>query len=129
MSLILKNKQVYDFYQTHPNFDFEKMNILMLDLLNGFSESVYPSLNQTVASKLLDQMTSLQGQLLKQQQEFLQWRHEQDIWKIEFQKDIQKWSEKTLEKVEKTADKESLVEFFEKINDKLSHPPKPPKPH
>jgi hypothetical protein len=129
MSLILKNKQVYDFYQTHPNFDFEKMNILMLDLLNGFSESVYPSLNQTVASKLLDQMTSLQGQLLKQQQEFLQWRHEQDIWKIEIQKDIQKWSEKTLEKVEKTADKESLVEFFEKINDKLSHPPKPPKPH
>jgi hypothetical protein len=129
MSLILKNKQVYDFYQTHPNFDFEKMNILLLDLLNGFSESVYPSLNQTVASKLLDQMTALQGQLLKQQQDFLQWQHEQEVWKLEFQKDIQKWSEKTLEKVAKTADKESLVEFFEKINDKLSHPPKPPKPH
>ena len=121
MSLILKNKQVYDFYQSHPNFDFEKMNILLIDLLNGFSESVFPSLNQTFASKLLDQMTALQQQLTRQQQEFIQWQHEQSVWKIELQQDMKKWAESTM-------DKESFQQFSQKLNEKMSIPAKPPKP-
>lgn len=75
MSLILKNKQVYDFYQNHPKFYFEKMNILLLDLLPWFSDSVYPSLNNRVALNLLYQIASLQQQMLKQQQYFLNWQH------------------------------------------------------
>lgn len=121
MSLILKNKQVYDFYQSHPNFDFEKMNILLIDLLNGFSESVFPSLNQTMASKLLDQMTTLQQQLLKQQQDFMQWQHEQEVWKIELQEGMKKWAESTM-------GKEEFREFSDKLHEKLNKPCKPPKP-
>jgi hypothetical protein len=121
MSLILKNKTVYDFYQSHPNFDFEKMNILLIDLLNGFSESVFPSLTQTVASKLLDQMTALQQQMMKQQQEFIQWQHEQEVWKIELQQDMKKWAESTM-------DKESFQQFSQKLNEKMAIPAKPPKP-
>ena len=120
MSLILKNKQVYDFYQSHPNFDFEKMNILLIDLLNGFSESVFPSLNQTVASKLLDQMAALQNHILKQQQEFTQWQHEQEVWKIELQQDMKKWAETAM-------DKESFQQFSQKLSEKMT-PIKPPKP-
>ena len=40
MSLIIKNPRVYAFYEKHPNFDFEKMNELLVDLLENFQESV-----------------------------------------------------------------------------------------
>lgn len=35
-------------------------------------------------------MTALQQQMMKQQQEFNQWQHEQEVWKIELQQDMKK---------------------------------------
>lgn len=69
MSLILKNQRIYDFYQKNTQYDFEKMNHFIIDLLEGFTEKVSPSLDQTFASNIMKQMVDLQTQLLKQQQE------------------------------------------------------------
>ena len=67
MSLIIKNQRIYDFYQRHPQYDFEKMNEFLIDLLEKFSEKINPSLDQTFATKLMSQMMDLQTSLLKQQ--------------------------------------------------------------
>lgn len=69
MSLILKNQRIYDFYQNHPQYDFERMNTFMVELLENFNEKMVPSLDQNFASKLTQQMIDLQTQLLKQQQD------------------------------------------------------------
>jgi hypothetical protein len=69
MSLILKNQRVYDFYDKHKEFDFEKMNILLVDLLENFKESLNPSLDNNFANKLTQQMNELKIQLLQKQQE------------------------------------------------------------
>jgi DNA anti-recombination protein RmuC len=67
MSLIIKNQRIYDFYQHHPQYDFEKMNEFLVDLLERLSEKINPSLDQTFATKLMGQMMDLQSCLLKQQ--------------------------------------------------------------
>ena len=66
MSLIIKNPRVYAFYEKHPNFDFEKMNELLVDLLENFQESVNPSLNTNFAAKLYEQMETMQVNLKTQ---------------------------------------------------------------
>ena len=66
MSLILKNARVYAFYEKHTHFDFEKMNILLVDLLENFQESAMPSLNANFASKLYERMELLQDTLKTQ---------------------------------------------------------------
>ena len=69
MSLILKNQRIYDFYQSHPQYDFEKMNVFLMELLENFHEKMAPSLDHNFASQIMSQMVQLQTQLLKQQQE------------------------------------------------------------
>ena len=69
MSLIIKNQRIYDFYQSHPQYDFEKMNIFLMELLENFHEKMVPSLDHNFASQIMSQMVQLQTQLLKQQQE------------------------------------------------------------
>mgnify|MGYP007024797342 CR=1 FL=1 len=63
MSLILKNQRVYEFYNKHSHFDFEKMNVLFVDLLEKFQESAIPSMNANMAAKLFQQMEQLQTQI------------------------------------------------------------------
>ena len=66
MSLIIKNPRVYAFYEKHSHFDFEKMNELLVDLLENFQESVNPSLNTNFAAKLYEQMETMQVNLKTQ---------------------------------------------------------------
>ena len=37
--LSLKNKKVVDFYKTHNEFDFERVNILIVDFLEKITEN------------------------------------------------------------------------------------------
>lgn len=66
-SLILKNARIYDFYQKHPQYDFEKMNEFIVDLLEKFNEKINPSFDQSFASRIMEQMGEIQKQLVKQQ--------------------------------------------------------------
>ena len=67
MSLLLKNQRIYDFYQNNPQFDFEKMNNIMVDLLENFNEKLNPAFDQSFASRLMEQMANVQKQLVTQQ--------------------------------------------------------------
>ena len=66
MSLLLKNQRIYDFYQNNPQFDFEKMNNIMVDLLENFNEKLNPAFDQSFASRLMEQMANVQKQLVSQ---------------------------------------------------------------
>ena len=67
MSLLLKNQRIYDFYERNPQYDFEKMNHFLVDLLEKFNEKINPSFDQSFASRLMEQMGEIQKQLMKQQ--------------------------------------------------------------
>ena len=67
MSLLLKNPRIYDFYQNNPQYDFEKMNHFLVDLLEKFQEKINPAFDQSFATRLLEQMGEIQKQLMKQQ--------------------------------------------------------------
>jgi hypothetical protein len=67
MSLLLKNPRIYDFYKNNPQYDFEKMNHLLVDLLEKFQEKINPAFDQSFATRLLEQMGEIQKQLMKQQ--------------------------------------------------------------
>lgn len=71
-SLILKNQKVYDFYNNNKHFDFEKMNMLFVDLLESFQEGINHSFNKNdneLASKLSQQIADFQTKILEKQSE------------------------------------------------------------
>jgi hypothetical protein len=69
VQLILENQRVYDFYQSHPQYDFESMSVLFVELLERLNENLSPSLTPNFANQLMHQMTQLQTELQQQQQQ------------------------------------------------------------
>ena len=61
--ITLKNKRVYEFYKNHPSISFETMNILVVDLLEKLMQNSQPTLDQTLASSILEEMTKVKQQL------------------------------------------------------------------
>ena len=62
-TIAVKNKTIYDFYNKHPNLNFEEMNIIFISILEQLFESSNPSLNTNIASQLIDNMRTLQTQV------------------------------------------------------------------
>ena len=62
-TIAVKNKTIYDFYNKHPNLNFEEMNIIFVNILEQLFESSNPSLNINIASQLIDNMRTLQTQV------------------------------------------------------------------
>ena len=62
-TIAVKNKTIYDFYNKHPNLNFEEMNIIFVNILEQLFESSNPSLNTNIASQLIDNMRTLQTQV------------------------------------------------------------------
>jgi len=62
-TIAVKNKDIWEFYDKHPNMNFEEMNLIMIDILEQIFEKTNPSLNTNIASQLLDNMKSLQNQV------------------------------------------------------------------
>ena len=88
-SLILKNQRVYDFYDKHKHFDFEKMNMLLVDLLENFQESAFPSLNTNMASKMFQQLEQMQIQIQEKDQiRQLEWLKQMNEWKTQHIEDL-----------------------------------------
>lgn len=59
----VKNKDVWEFYNKHPNINFEEMNLILVDILEQIFESTNPSLTTSIASQLIDNMKVLQTQV------------------------------------------------------------------
>ena len=62
-TIAVKNKTIYDFYNKHPNLNFEEINIIFISILEQLFESSNPSLNTNIASQLIDNMRTLQTQV------------------------------------------------------------------
>ena len=118
MSLVLKNAQVYEFYQSHPQFDFEKMNVFLVEMLHNFQEHLNPSLDGNFAASIRQQMTTLQMELLKQQQtqqmdHFKHWNEARTQYIEELKRALE---------THQTSDRTSLIQSIEtQFNHVLQH--------
>lgn len=64
-TIILKNKRIYNFYKSNPSISFEDVNLLMVDLLEKMLQTSKPTLDQTLANRLLEQMTKIENNMEK----------------------------------------------------------------
>jgi enoyl reductase-like protein len=62
-TIILKNKRIYNFYKSNPSISFEDVNLLMVDLLEKMLQTSKPTLDQTLANRLLEQMTKIENNM------------------------------------------------------------------
>jgi hypothetical protein len=62
-TLTASNKRLWDFYNEHPNLNFEDMNLLFIDVLAKIMDLSNPSLNSSIASQLIDSVKTLQSQV------------------------------------------------------------------
>ena len=53
-TLVLKNKKVWDFYNTHPNVNFESANLLLVD----FIETIFNNMTNDISSNINTQLLS-----------------------------------------------------------------------
>jgi hypothetical protein len=53
-TLALKNKKVWDFYNTHPNVNFENANLLLVD----FMETIFNNMTNDISSNINTQLLS-----------------------------------------------------------------------
>jgi hypothetical protein len=110
MSLLLKNQRIYDFYQNNPQFDFEKMNNIMVDLLENFNEKLNPAFDQSFASRLMEQMGNVQKQLVTQQSDNqLEYYKQLGVIRTQYLDDL------------KTMIQPMLVQNMDQLYDKISN--------
>jgi hypothetical protein len=62
-SLICNNKKVIEFYENHPNLDFESMNLLFVSIMENLTQDMNSSLNNNIATQLLNNIQGLQTQI------------------------------------------------------------------
>lgn len=115
-SLILKNQRVYDFYNNHKHFDFEKMNILLVDLLENFQESALPSFNANVATKLCQQLEKIQTQI----------NEKDELYQLSLFKQMTEWKTGYIEELKTTIQQHhqeqimpTLREQMERVQEKI----------
>jgi hypothetical protein len=59
MSLTLSNIAVIKFYEEHPMLNFEKMNILFVEILNNLFSQISPNMDASFGLKVLNEITKI----------------------------------------------------------------------
>jgi len=67
--LVLSNPKICTFYESHPSLHVEDMNLFFIDILEKLLQDAQPSLNHSLATKLIEQMNGLQTTMTKTQHE------------------------------------------------------------
>lgn len=62
-ALTIDNEKLWKFYNAHPNLNFEKTNLLFMDVLEKFLQDANSSLTTSITSQLIDQIKNLQTQI------------------------------------------------------------------
>ena len=62
-ALTINNEKLWKFYKSHPNLDFEKTNLLFMDVLEKFLQDANSSMTTSITSQLIDQIKNLQTQI------------------------------------------------------------------
>ena len=63
ITLSCNNKKVWNFYNQHPNVDFETMNVIFVDIMETLSQDMTSSFSDNIASQILTNIKGLQTQL------------------------------------------------------------------
>ena len=69
-SLTCNSAKVWAFYHEHPELDFEKMNIMFMDILASIMQTTNPVNNSNITSQILNGLANIQSQLTSQQSEY-----------------------------------------------------------
>jgi DNA anti-recombination protein RmuC len=70
-SLTTSNERICAFYQANPQYDFDTMNLCMIDFLEKFQETQTPSMDTNFAEKMLRKLDDFQKDWL------IQYNHQQ----------------------------------------------------
>ena len=62
-ALTCNNERLWKFYNANPTLNFEKNNILFIDVLEKFLQDANSSLTTNITSQLVDQIQQLQTQV------------------------------------------------------------------
>jgi rubrerythrin len=62
-ALTIVNEKLWKFYNAHQNLNFEKTNLLFMDVLEKFLQDANSSLTTSITSQLIDQIKNLQTQI------------------------------------------------------------------
>ena len=62
-SLTCNNKNVWSFYNDHPNIDFEAMNVIFVNIMQTLSQDISSSFSNNIASQILTNIKGLQTQI------------------------------------------------------------------
>ena len=62
--IAFENKKVWNFYNDHPSLDVENMNVLFVDVMENMLKEMDTSLNNNLASKLLENIKEIQNNLI-----------------------------------------------------------------
>ena len=64
-NLSINNKEIYDFYNKHTDLNFEKMNILFLNILKKMFKNISPNMDSNFALSINEQLSNLNGSIQK----------------------------------------------------------------
>lgn len=56
--IVINNKKIHTFYQDHPNIDFERVNLMLIDFLDTLFNNVTSDLDSNINSQLLSYMSN-----------------------------------------------------------------------
>lgn len=56
--IVINNKKIHTFYKDHPNIDFERVNLMLIDFLDTLFNNVTSDLDSNINSQLLSYMSN-----------------------------------------------------------------------
>lgn len=61
--MVIENKAVWEFYDKHPNLDFESTNVMLVDILDKIMQTTQDSLNASVSKQILNDIRAIKDQM------------------------------------------------------------------
>ena len=60
----INNKEIYNFYQSNPDLNFEDMNLTMIKIINKIKNKTEPSIDKNLAINIKKQLDDLNGNIV-----------------------------------------------------------------
>jgi len=114
MSLTITNSAVIEFYEEHSMLDFEKMNILFVEILNKLMSEISPNMDSMFGLKILNEIAKLGKTFDKKQNESI---NNLSIKIAEVKKEYVSDLEKILNNNSNTSIKSIIMEYTEQLKE------------
>jgi rubrerythrin len=114
MSLTITNSAVIEFYEEYSMLDFEKMNILFVEILNKLMSEISPNMDSTFGLKIINEIVKLGKTFDKKQNENI---NNLSIKIAEVKKEYLNDLEKILNNNSNTAIKSIIMQYTEQLKE------------